>query len=267
MVKQSAFDISGRNAVVTGGGKGLGFNLARILSSAGARVLISGRDETVLRQAAAELSEAAREPVRFLAADLSDRRSLATFAERVELELGGVDIFVANAAMEHQTHVDAVDEHVMDRLFETNIAANIMLTSAFAKGMKARRWGRFIFISSNAASVAGHWGHGVYSASKAALEAYARCAAVELGPFGITANAIAPGTYITGMVEDRWREMGEPAARESQDALARMNALGRWGEPAEMEGALLLLASDAGSFITGTTMAVDGGLTIKMVPS
>ena len=92
-------------------------------------------------------------------------------------------------------------------------------------------------------------------------------ASIELGAFGITANTIAPGTYATSMVRDRWKAIGPEAAKASHDVLAQMNAVGRWGEPWEMEGAALLLASDAGGFISGIVLPVDGGLTVKMVPS
>jgi NAD(P)-dependent dehydrogenase (short-subunit alcohol dehydrogenase family) len=130
--------------------------------------------------------------------------------------------------------------------------------------MKANGWGRIIYISSVVASISSRDGHGVYSASKSALEGYARTAAVELGQYGVTVNCIAPGVYLTDLPKARFETMPADLAKQIYDTYANMTAMMRWGDPSELEGPLLLLASDAGSYITGTTLHIDGGLSIRM---
>lgn len=262
-----SLSLKGKTAIVTGGSRGIGFSLARILAAAGAKVLISGRTESDLKSAADKLSKEEDNEVIYATVDLADRDSVKAFCAEAEKLLGQVDILVANAAMDARTLVDSVDDDVIDPLVNTNLASNVIMTKEFSAGMKERGWGRFIYISSTSTVRSGHFGTGVYGATKAGLEAYARSVSVELGPYGITANSILPGTYFTEMVEQSFASMGEEKSKPLHDGLAAMNSLGRWGRPDEMAGAVLLFASDAGSYITGQALCVDGGLTIKKLPT
>jgi NAD(P)-dependent dehydrogenase (short-subunit alcohol dehydrogenase family) len=236
------------------------------LANAGARVLIAARDERQLRTAARSLQDETGASIFSLAVDLSDQKKTTEFAAQAIATLGRVDIFVGNAGTERLTHVDGLNHMDMDAIFDLNTTANLILTSAFAATMAANAWGRVIYVSSVVASVSSDDGHGVYAASKAALECYARTAAVELGPNGITVNCIAPGVYLTDLPKERFALMSAETAKKVYNSYADMTALGRWGDPVELEGPLLLLASDAGSYITGTVMHVDGGLSIRMRP-
>ena len=261
------FSLQGRTAVVTGGSRGLGYHLARILAAAGARVLISARTEATLKEAVATLAREDNVEALYATVDLASRDSCRQFAAQAEKLLGQVDIFVANAAMDARTLVDSIDEELMAPLINTNLDSNVILTKLFAEGMKQRGWGRIIYISSTATIRTGHFGTGYYGATKAALEAYARAVSVELGPYGITANSVLPGAYFTEMVEESFASMGEEKSKPLLNSISSMTSLGRWGKPEELAGAVLLFASDAGSYITGQALAVCGGLSIKKLPT
>jgi NAD(P)-dependent dehydrogenase (short-subunit alcohol dehydrogenase family) len=252
--------LHGRRALVTGGGRGLGWHMSRALADAGAKVVICGRDAGTLARAAVDISAQTGGQVSCFEVDLSDRSRLTDLAHGV----GDIDIFVGNAGTERQTFVETVAGKDVDELFETNTTANILLSQAFAGAMRARGWGRIIYVSSIAAMIASRHGHGAYSASKAALEAYARVAAVELGASGVTVNCIAPGTFLTDLAQSRLDSYGAEAGKAAYDAFADIAALKRWGRPEELEGPLLLLAGEAGSFITGQVLHVDGGQSIMM---
>ena len=261
------FSLEGRTAVVTGGSRGLGYNLARILAAAGAKVLISARTEADLKQAAERLSREEDAEVLYATVDLANRDSVKQFAEEAEQKLGHVDIFVGNAAMDARTFVESLEEETMDQLIATNLASNLVLTKLFIQGMKERGWGRIIYISSCGAKRAGAFGSGAYSATKSGLDAYARAVSVEQGPYGITANSVLPGAYMTDMLQESFDSMDPEVSKQFQNTLTSMVSLNRFGRPEELEGTVLLLASEAGSYISGQAISVDGGYTIKAVPS
>jgi len=262
------FDLTGKTAFVTGGGTGLGYAISHSLACSGARVVIAARREDVLREAAARLTqEAGGNKVLYKTMDLADRDSVNQTAERVLSDLGAVDIFVANAASEKMQVIDRITDGAIDQLMQVNVAANIALVRAFLPGMRARKWGRVIMISSvGSRRAAGRVGMAVYSASKAALNSFARVAAADAGHDGITFNNINLGMYMTEIFKASLDQM-DPKVRESTlRKFAENTALGRWGECSEIEGAIQLLASDAGSYITGADIPVDGGLSIMMSP-
>lgn len=229
-------------------------------------MLICGRDPAVLAAAAAAISTETGGSVSHIGVDLSNRRTIGPFVEDVVREVGQVDIFVGNAGVERQTFIDATTGEDLDAIFETNVTANILLSTMLSAGMKSRGWGRIIYLSSIAASRGSTDGHGVYSASKGALEAYMLAAAVELGAAGVTVNCLAPGAFLTDLAQSRLDLYGPVAGKAAYDAFAQMAAVNRWGRPEELEGPILLLASDAGSYVTGQVLHVDGGQSIRMRP-
>lgn len=263
---KNPFDLSGRSAVVTGGSRGLGVAFTRALARAGARVLISARDAAQLEATAEALRAETGAKIATLAVDLSHREQTLAFAESAIAELGQVDIFVGNAGTAHQNFAETAGGEDIDTLFDLNFTPNVLLTTAFAAGMKKRQWGRIIYLSSCSAHASSDDGHSLYSATKGALEAYARTAAVELGRAGITVNCIAPGVFLTDLPKERFDVMPKELAEKVYNSYADMTAAGRWGDPSELEAPLLLLASDAGSYITGTVLHVDGGMTIRARP-
>lgn len=244
-------NLTGKVALVTGGSKGLGKAMARGLAEAGADIVISSRHEEELRPALDEILANTGRRGRFVVADMARRDDVAKLA-RVALEqLGRVDILINNAGTNVPQVIDEIKDEDWDRVLEINLGSVMALTRALVPQMKARRWGRIIHISSVMA-FASKEGRGSYSATKAALVGMARATALELGEYGITVNCIAPGPFLTDLP-------GRLLSAEEKARFAKMTALGRWAEPRELVGPALMLASEAGSYITGETLVVDGG--------
>lgn len=266
------FDLSGRAAFITGGGTGLGYFMARGLARSGARVVIAARRGDILKSAAETLSEETGGSVIPATVDLADRSSITNAVEHARTELGHVDILIGNAGLDGLEPIDNVTDATMDQLWQVNVASNIALVRAFLPGMRQKKWGR-ILLSSSIASRVGYAREGtsVYSATKGALNAFARTVAAEAGHDGITANTLVIGPIATDMLRgaiSHFREAGGQAAADAFiNSVACMTSLGRLGEPNEIEPIVRLLASDAGSYITGAEIPVDGGLTAMASPN
>ncbi|PAW63487.1 MAG: 3-oxoacyl-ACP reductase [Verrucomicrobiia bacterium Tous-C2TDCM] len=246
------FNLRGRSAVVTGGSKGLGKAIARGFVEAGARVMICSRHQDELNSAVVEITEGLPgAEVHAFVADLSSREETDRLAVAALGAFGTVDILVNNAGVNSPQAIDAIDDEVWDRVIEINLTAVMRLTRALVPGMKSQGWGRVIHISS-VLGVGSKPGRNVYSASKAALIGLAKASALDLGPFGITVNCIGPGPFLTDMPMSLLSELEK---KEFSDR----TALKRWGQPRELAGPALLLASEAGSYITGEMLLVDGG--------
>ncbi len=260
------FSLGGRTALVTGASRGLGRTFAHTLAEAGASVMISATNAEALAQVKQDFSKAGIS-VKTHAAELRDRRQIEKLAKAAQTEFGYIDILVANAGISGTAPVESFSPENMDELLEINLLAPMLLTRLLVPGMKEKKWGRLIYLSSVAAFVSSASdGHAIYSATKAGLNGFMRTAAIELGAFGITANSIAPGTFLTDMAQRVLDTHGDEG-RASYDKYAKMNALHRWGNVRELMGPLLLLASDAGSFVTGTVLMVDGGFTVRSTPA
>lgn len=247
----TVFDLTGKVALITGGSKGLGKAMARGFAEAGADLVIASRHEGELRAALDEILHGTGRRGAFVVADLSRRGEAERLARAAVERFGRIDILVNNAGTNIPQAIDQVRDEDWDRVLELNLNAVMALTRALVPGMKQRRWGRVIHISSIMGFISKE-GRNVYSATKSALLGLARANALDLGPFGITVNCIAPGPFLTDLPNSLLSD------QEKQE-FARRTALGRWGEPNELIGPALLLASDAGSYITGTTLVVDGG--------
>jgi len=266
------FDLTGKTAFVTGGATGLGYYMARGLARSGAGVMIAARRETVLKDAAKQLSEDSGNAVIYRKIDLSDREDIEHSVDYVIDTLGGVDIFIGNAGQEARLGVSDDQEKIMANLMQVNFAANVSLVTRFLPHMKKKQWGRIIFSSSESSLRAVSIGQSMYAASKGAINAYTRMAAAELGHDGITVNSLILGAFHTDMMQTNVVElldqMDGPGAGEAfVKDFAGNSALGRLGRPEEVEGQVQLLASDAGSYVTGTEVIVDGGMSIMMRPN
>ena len=247
------FDLHGRTALITGGSKGLGKEMARGLVEAGADIILCSRSAGDLEAALAQILQGTGRRGCSITADLSRREEAERLARESLQQMGRVDILINNAGTNLPEPVDEITDDAWDSVLELNLNSIMALTRALVPQMKERQWGRIIHISSmfGIVSKAGRNG---YSATKAALIGFGRANALDLGPFGVTVNCIAPGPFLTDL----------PASLLSdaeQQAFADHTALGRWGKPEEVVGPMLLLASDAGSYITGATLVVDGGYT------
>jgi NAD(P)-dependent dehydrogenase (short-subunit alcohol dehydrogenase family) len=248
---QNIFDLSGKVALVTGGSRGLGKAMARGLAEAGADVVISSRHESELQPALEEILLGTGRRGRYVVADMSRRPEAARLARAALEQMGRVDILINNAGTNRPQPIDAITDETWDEVLEINLSSVMALTRALVPPMKQRRWGRIIHIASVMAFVSKEK-RNVYSATKAALLGLARASALDLGAFGITVNCIAPGPFLTELP-------GTLLSDAEKKAFADRTALGRWGEPRELVGPALLLASDAGAYITGEALVVDGG--------
>jgi len=247
----SAFSLKGRVALVTGGSKGLGKAMARGFAEAGADIFISSRHADELGAAAAEIGKGTESRVAWAVCDMNRRADVGVLARTALKELGRVDVLVNNAGSNVPQPIDQITDEAWDRIIELNLTSCMALTRAIVPQMKERRWGRIIHTSSIMGLASKH-GRNAYSASKAALIGMAKASALDLGRFGITVNCIAPGPFLTDLPLS-------VLTAEEQRVFAEKTALGRWGEPKELAGPALLLASDAGSYITGSVLLVDGG--------
>ncbi len=250
------FDLTGRAALVTGGSKGLGKAMATIFAQAGAAVAIASRHENELQAAAEDIRLASGRPAAYVVADMTRRSDVRRLADDAVAALGKVDILVNNAGSNVPQPIDQIRDEDWDRLVELNLTSCMALSRALAPGMKQRRWGRIIHISS-VMGLASTAERNVYSATKAALLGLARASTLDLGPYNITVNCLAPGPFLTDMPMSI-------LSPEQQAALGARTAMNRWGRPEELAGPALLLASEAGSYITGTVLVVDGGTMAKV---
>jgi NAD(P)-dependent dehydrogenase (short-subunit alcohol dehydrogenase family) len=225
--------------------------MARGLAAAGADIVISSRHDEELRHALDEILKATARRGAALVADLAKREDVQSLAERALAAMGRVDILINNAGSNIPQPIEQIEDADWDYILELNLRSCMALTRALVPQMKERRWGRIINISSILGFVS-HAGRGSYSATKAGLIGLTQACASDLGPYGITVNCIAPGPFLTDLPARLLTE-------EQKRRFAERTALGRWGEPDELIGPVLLLASEAGRYITGETLVVDGG--------
>jgi NAD(P)-dependent dehydrogenase (short-subunit alcohol dehydrogenase family) len=251
MLDDTIFSLKGRVALVTGGSKGLGKAMARGFAEAGADLFISSRHADELEAAAVDIRKGTRARVVCGVGDMNRRADVVRLARTALEELGKVDILVNNAGSNTPQPIDQITDADWDRIVELNLTSCMVLTRALVPQMKERRWGRVIHMSSIMGLASKH-GRNAYSATKSALIGLAKASALDLGRFGITVNCIAPGPFLTDLP-------GSVLTAEEKRVFAEKTALGRWGDPRELTGAALLLASDAGSYITGSVLLVDGG--------
>ena len=242
--------LDGRSALVTGAGRGIGVAAAAALAEAGARVTLCARTASEIEEVAASLRE------RGLLADtlVLDVTDVEAFRRAIETA-APFDIFVNNAGTNRPEPIDQIQDANWDAVLEINLSSLMVLSRAVVPQMKERRWGRVIHISS-IMGLASKEGRNAYSATKSALIGLAKASALDLGPFGITVNCIAPGPFMTDLPMNMLSDA-------DKKGFANRTAVGRWGQPRELAGPALLLASDAGSYITGHVLTVDGGTLIK----
>ena len=250
------FKLNGRVAWVTGGSKGLGFQMAEALASVGADIIINSRHAAEAAAAAGAI--AAKYGVRTwsAAADVTSEDQIAAFVERAMAELGAIDILVNNAGINIRQSTTEMSLADWRQVLDVNLTGPFVCSKAVIPAMRARGWGRIIHLSSILGHV-GLAGRPPYTASKGGLILLTKTQALELATTGVTVNAICPGPFAT--------EMNRPLLDDPEKyaAFVAKIPLGRWGELTEIDGAVIYLASPASSFVTGTTLLVDGGWTAQ----
>jgi NAD(P)-dependent dehydrogenase (short-subunit alcohol dehydrogenase family) len=244
------FDLDGRVALVTGGSKGLGHAMARALAEAGADLAIASRTTADLERVAEELRGLGRR-VLPVAADVADEESVRAMVERVLGHFGRIDVLVNNAGIEGQGAVVEMDAAHWDRVMHVNLRGPMLCCKHVGPHMLERRSGKVINVASVLATRVAR-SMSPYLASKAGLVQLTRALALEWIRANVQVNAICPGYFRTPMNEAFFRT---PAG----DKLRSRLPIGRLGDPSEIEGAVVFLASDATSYVTGATLYVDGG--------
>jgi len=241
------FRLDGRTALVTGSARGLGWEMAKGLAEAGARVLLHGRSHERLAPRLAAL-KAAGHAADALVFDMSDRAAMASEMAAA----GAIDILIHNVGERDRRPIHEIEPEAFARLIDVDLVAAHALVRLVMPGMIERRWGRLILVTSIVASLASP-GSASYTAAKGGLAALTRALATELGATGITANAISPGFFAT--------ETNVPlAASAAGERLRQRCPAKRWAEPWEIAGAAVYLASPAAAFVNGHTLIVDGGV-------
>jgi 3-oxoacyl-[acyl-carrier protein] reductase len=250
--------LAGRTALVTGGTRGIGRGIAEVLCGAGARVLISSRDAGRGEKAADEISTP-DSPCVFRRADVRSLEDLRAAADYARERFGSLDVLVHNAGVYPEIPLEQMSEDDWDLVQTTNLKSAFFAVRACLPLLKQSPAGRIVFVSSITGPITGYPGLSAYGASKAGMDGFMRTAAIEVAPFGITVNAVAPGSIRTEGLAD----LGE-------EAIASMEALiplKRLGEPRDVGGAVLYLASDLASFVTGQSLVVDGGQILPEIPN
>ena len=251
--------LDGRTAVVSGAGRGIGAAIAQALDGAGARVALIARTESQLKETAATLSN---DPA-VIVADLGTHEGPPAAAAEAIAALGGrVDVLVNNAAVALRKPSTELTADEIDWMLHTNVRSALLLTTAVLPSMIAAGAGSIVSISS-ISGLRGTPHRAAYAASKSAIDGMTRAWAMEYGPIGIRANAVAPGVVHTEM----WREnLAKPGVEESVTGVIPTRRL---TEPSEVANVVLFLASDASSAITGETLSADGGMhaTVNLYPT
>jgi len=250
------FDLTGRSAIVTGGSTGLGEAMAAGLASAGADVLVTSRHHDEAEASATRISAEFNCRAIGMAADVTDEPAVSAMVETAIREFGKVDILVNNAGLMIRGAIDEMSLDQFKEVHDTNVDGLWLCSQAVVPHMKERKSGRIINLASTLGLV-GLADRTAYASSKGAVVLMTRALALELASWRITVNAICPGPFLTPMNE------ANLASEEASAAIVESVPLGRWGELGEIQGAVIFLASDAASYMTGSILTVDGGWTAR----
>ncbi|WP_454701176.1 SDR family oxidoreductase [Agrobacterium burrii] len=250
------FSLENRIAVITGSGRGLGFEIASAFAEAGAHVWLTGRNPETLQQAVDTLRQAGGK-ADYAAFDIADTAAGSALVRRIMDEFGHLDILVNNVGARDRRPLSEFNDEDVLELIRTDLTSSISLSRDAAEAMNANGYGRIITIT----SILGHIvrpGDAIYPVAKQGLTGLMRAIAVEYGARGITSNAIAPGMFAT-------ETNAALAENPEMVAFAKLRVpLERWGRPDEIAGAALFLASDAASFVNGHVLTVDGGMSVRL---
>ncbi|MDP5215925.1 3-oxoacyl-[acyl-carrier-protein] reductase [Ruegeria sp. 2205SS24-7] len=241
------FDLTGKNALITGASGGIGGDIARALHGAGATVGLSGTRVEPLQALADDLGERAH----VLPCNLGDTEAVEALPKQAAEAMGSVDILVNNAGITRDNLFMRMSDEEWQNVIDLNMTATMKLCKGVIRGMMKKRWGRIVNISSVVGSI-GNPGQANYAASKAGMIGFSKALAHEVATRGITVNAVSPGFITTAMTEK--------LTDEQKEGLLRKVPAGRMGEPEEIAAAVLYLASPEAAYVTGSTLHVNGGM-------
>ncbi len=246
------FSLQGKRALITGSSQGIGLALARALGSAGASLILNGRDAGRLQQAAAQL-ESENLSVEVSSFDVTDRDQTEAHIEAIESDIGAIDILVNNAGMQHRRELESFEFSDWDRLMDLNLNSIFNVSRPVARAMIARGGGKIINICSIQARLA-RPGIAPYTASKHAVQGLTRGMCADWAQYNIQANGIAPGYFDTELTSAL---VADP---EFSAWVGKRTPAGRWGQVKELGGSVIYLASAASDFVNGQVLFVDGGM-------
>ena len=250
------FDLTGKVAVITGSSRGIGRAIAEAMADHGAKVVISSRKQDACEAVAAEINARRPGAATAIAASISSKPALEDLVARTQGEVGPIDVLVCNAASNpYYGPMSGISDEAFRKIIDNNVLSNHWLIQLVLPGMIERRDGAIVVVSS-IGGLRGSATLGAYAISKAADLALVRNLAVEVGRHNIRANAIAPGLIKTDFARALWENPENVERYNTQHPMRRI------GEPVEIAGAAVFLASRAGSYVNGQTIVVDGGSTI-----
>jgi NAD(P)-dependent dehydrogenase (short-subunit alcohol dehydrogenase family) len=250
------FRIDGKIALVTGGTRGLGFEMSTALAEAGASVAIAGRSIEPARASAEKIAAATGKKIRAFAVDVTQAADVQRLVADVEREMGPIDILLNSAGVNIRGQAHELSEADWDTVIDINLKGTFLCSRAVGPGMVARKWGRVINMGS-ILSVIALPGRAPYAAAKAGVTNLTRVLALEWAGTGVTANAICPGPFATDMNKTLTQD---PVKYKE---FIQQIPIGRFGELHELSGLVVYLASDASSFMTGSSVFIDGGWTAR----
>ena len=243
------FNLDGKVALITGATGGIGMSIAKQMKSSGAKLILSGTRQEVLSKLKLELGD----EVKTIVTDLGDKNDVMALANEAEETFGSIDILINNAGITADGLLLRMKDEDWDKVIDINLSSSMRLTRQVIRGMIKRRYGRIIFISS-IVGYTGNAGQSNYSASKSALSGLTKSIAAEVAGRGITCNLIAPGFISTPMTDK--------LSEDQKNNIIKSIPINRLGKPSDISSGCLYLSSNEASFVTGTTLHINGGMSM-----